>query len=91
MTAPNAAPRRVRHWAISVAAVILAMMAIQMSSLGFSPLLPAIRREFSASYSQMGLFTGMYGLIAIFISLPAGILAARFGEKRMLLSGLAVT
>ncbi len=33
----------------------------------------------------------MYGLIAIFISLPAGILAARFGEKRMLLAGLAVT
>ena len=75
-----------QHWIISVAAVILAMMAIQMSSLGFSPLLPAIRKELAASYSQMGLFTGMYGLIAIFISLPAGILAARFGEKRMLLS-----
>ena len=83
------APRQ--HWIVSVAAVILAMMAIQMSSLGFSPLLPAIRRELAASYSQMGLFTGMYGLIAVFISLPAGILAARFGEKRMLLSGLAVT
>lgn len=80
-----------QHWAISVTAVILAMMAIQMSSLGFSPLLPAIRKDLAASYSQMGLFTGMYGLIAIFISLPAGILAARFGEKRMLLSGLAVT
>jgi len=76
---------------MSIAAVILAMMAIQMSSLGFSPLLPAIRKDFAASYSEMGLFTGMYGLIAIFISLPAGILAARFGEKRMLLTGLAVT
>ena len=80
-----------QHWTISVAAVIVAMMAIQMSSLGFSPLLPAIRRELAASYSQMGLFTGMYGLTAIFISLPAGMMAARFGEKRMLLSGLAVT
>lgn len=80
-----------QRWVISVSAVILAMMAIQMSSLGFSPLLPAIRQELSASYSQMGLFTGMYGLIAIFISLPAGLLAARFGEKRMLLSGLAVS
>jgi predicted MFS family arabinose efflux permease len=80
-----------QHWVISIAAVILAMMAIQMSSLGFSPLLPAIRKELAASYSQMGLFTGMYGLIAIFISLPAGIMATRFGEKRMLLSGLAVT
>jgi predicted MFS family arabinose efflux permease len=83
--------KRTQHWAVSVAAVILAMMAIQMSSLGFSPLLPAIRKELAASYSQMGLFTGMYGIIAIFISLPAGILAARFGEKRMLLAGLAVT
>lgn len=91
MTAQNHIPARGRHWAISVAAVILAMMAIQMSSLGFSPLLPAITKDLAASYSQMGLFTGMYGLIAIFISLPAGILAARFGEKRMLLSGLAVT
>ena len=80
-----------RHWTVSVAAVIIAMMAIQMSSLGFSPLLPAIRKDLAASYSQMGLFTGMYGLIAIFISLPAGMMAARFGEKRMLLSGLGVT
>ncbi len=87
----NEKPRRTQHWAISIAAVILAMMAIQMSSLGFSPLLPAIRKDLAASYSQMGLFTGMYGLIAILISLPAGILAARFGEKRMLLGGLAVT
>jgi predicted MFS family arabinose efflux permease len=91
MTVSRAPLRRTRHWAISVTAVILAMMAIQMSSLGFSPLLPAIRKDLAASYSQMGLFTGMYGLIAIIISLPAGILAARFGEKRMLLSGLAVT
>ena len=91
MTTQNGTSRRTQHWVISVTAVILAMMAIQMSSLGFSPLLPAIRKELAASYSQMGLFTGMYGLIAIFISLPAGILAARFGEKRMLLSGLAVT
>jgi len=91
MTTRNETSRKTQHWVISVAAVILAMMAIQMSSLGFSPLLPAIRKELNASYSQMGLFTGMYGLIAIVISLPAGILAARFGEKRMLLSGLAVT
>jgi predicted MFS family arabinose efflux permease len=82
---------RAQHWAISVAAVIAAMIAIQMSSLGFSPLLPAIRKELGASYSQMGFFTGLYGLMAIFISLPAGMLAARLGEKRMLLAGLTVT
>jgi len=74
-----------------VAAVIVAMMAIQMASLGFSPLLPAMQKDLGASYSQMGLFTGMYGIIALLVSLPAGVLAARIGEKRALLIGLAVT
>jgi predicted MFS family arabinose efflux permease len=80
-----------RHWIISVGAVIVAMMAIQMASLGFSPLLPEIQQDLGASYSQIGLFTGMYGIIALLVSLPAGVFAARIGEKRALLIGLAVT
>lgn len=74
-----------------MAAVIVAMIAIQMASLGFSPLLPAMQHDLAASYSQMGLFTGMYGIIALLVSLPAGVFAARIGEKRALLIGLAVT
>lgn len=76
---------------LSAAAVIVAMMAIQMASLGFSPLLPAMQHDLAASYSQMGLFTGMYGIIALLVSLPAGVFAVRIGEKRALLIGLAVT
>lgn len=83
--------RRGQHWAVSVSAVILAMMSIQMASLGFSPLQPAMQKDLAASYSQMGLFTGLYGIIAMIVSLPAGILAARIGEKRSLLAGLAIT
>ena len=79
-----------QSWMVSAAAVIMAMMAIQTSSLGFAPLLPAMQHDFHASYSQMGLFTGMYGIIALLLSLPAGVLAARIGEKRSLLAGLAV-
>src|SRR5579885_239777 len=82
---------KTQHWVISAGAVILAMMSIQMASLGFSPLQPAMQKDLAASYSQMGLFTGMYGLIALVMSLPAGIIAARIGEKRALLMGLAVT
>ncbi len=64
------------------------MMAIQMSSLGFSPLLPAIQKDFGLSYSQVGLFTGLYGLVAMAVSVPAGILAKRVGEKLALTAGL---
>ena len=77
-----------RSWVPSFAATIVAMMAIQMSSLGFSPLLPAIQKDFGLSYSQIGLFTGLYGLVAMAVSVPAGILAKRVGEKRALTGGL---
>jgi predicted MFS family arabinose efflux permease len=72
----------------SFAAVIIAMMAIQMSSLGFSPLLPAIQKDFGLNYSKIGLFTGLYGLVAMVVSVPAGMLAKRVGEKRALTGGL---
>jgi predicted MFS family arabinose efflux permease len=72
----------------SFAAVIIAMMAIQMSSLGFSPLLPAIQKDFGLNFSQIGLFTGLYGLVAMVVSVPAGMLAKRVGEKRALTGGL---
>jgi predicted MFS family arabinose efflux permease len=67
---------------------LIAMFALQLSNLGFSPLLPAIQREFGMSYKQLGLFTGMYGLLALALSVPAGICAKRFGEKRVLGAGL---
>jgi predicted MFS family arabinose efflux permease len=79
---------RPNSWVPSFAATIVAMMAIQMSSLGFSPLLPAIQKDFGLSYSQIGLFTGLYGLVAMVVSVPAGILAKRVGEKRALTGGL---
>src|SRR5580704_12638496 len=81
---PDQSPR----WGVSFAATIAAMMAIQMSSLGFSPLLPAIQKEFGISYSQIGLFTGLYGLVAMAVSVPAGLLAKRVGEKPALTGGL---
>jgi len=66
------------------------MMTLQMSSLGFSPLLPDIQRDFEISYSQVGLFSGVYGLAAIAFSIPGGMLAKRFGEKNVLSVGLLV-
>jgi predicted MFS family arabinose efflux permease len=77
-------------WVIPFIATIFGMMTLQMSSLGFSPLLPAIQKEFGMNYSQIGLFTGMYGLLAIALSIPAGLLAKRFGERLVLSGGLLI-
>src|ERR1700733_3053800 len=77
-----------RQWLAPYAATLFAMLALQMSNLGFSPLLPAIRDAFHMSFAQMGLFAGMYGLLSIVWSVPAGLLAKRFGEKVVLAAGL---
>ena len=65
----------------SFTAVVFAMMTMQMSSLVFSPLLPSMKEEFRISYTQLGLFTGIYGLVAIILSIPAGLLAHKYGKK----------
>lgn len=84
---PAAKPGR---WAVPLLSTLFAMLTLQMSSLGFSPLLPAIQKDFGASYSQIGLFTGLYGIVALALSYPAGLLAKRFGEKVVLSAGLGI-
>jgi len=76
------------QWVVPFAATVLAMLALQMSNLGFAPLLPAIQKDFHLSFSQIGFFTGMYGILGIIFSLPAGLLAKRLGEKRVLIGGM---
>jgi len=82
--------RNVRSWLIPFIAVIFGMLVLQMASLGFSPLLPAIQRDFQASYTKIGFFTGVYGLVAILLSVPAGLLARKYGEKAVLSTGLLI-
>ncbi|MES2257646.1 MAG: MFS transporter [Pseudomonadota bacterium] len=85
---PGLAPHK--KWLIYYLATVAAMMSMQMSSLGFAPLLPAIQKDFAMSFSQMGTFTGVYGLVALVVSIPAGVLAKQYGEKKILAIGLAI-
>jgi len=75
-------------WVLPFAVTLAAMFALQLSNLGFAPLLPSIQDEFGMSYTQLGLFTGMYGLLAMVLSVPAGLAAKRVGERRILAAGL---
>ncbi len=77
-----------RSWIVPFVATLFGMLTLQMSNLGFSPLLPAIQEEFSISHAQFGFFTGMYGLLALVLSVPAGLAAKRYGEKRVLVLAL---
>ncbi|HEX5049342.1 MAG TPA: MFS transporter, partial [Gammaproteobacteria bacterium] len=85
----TAAAQTVRaSWLLPFGVTLVAMFTLQLSNLGFSPLLPSIQKDVSMSYTQLGLFTGLYGLLAMLLSVPAGISARRFGERRVLALGL---
>jgi predicted MFS family arabinose efflux permease len=75
-------------WVLPFAVTLVAMFTLQLSNLGFPPLLPSIQQEFGMSYTQLGTFTGIYGLLAMLLSVPAGVSARHFGEKRVLGLGL---
>jgi predicted MFS family arabinose efflux permease len=77
-------------WVVPFVATLFGMMALQMSSLGFAPLMALIQQAFKMSYSQMGLFTGIYGLLALALSVPAGLTAKHFGEKQVMVAGVVV-
>jgi MFS family permease len=79
-----------RGWLFPFLATILAMMALQMSNLGSSPLLKEAQKEFKMSASLYGTFTGMYGISALLLSIPGGMLAKRFGERRVLAGSLLI-
>ena len=84
----TALPAAPAGWLLPFGATLIAMFALQLSNLGFSPLLPSIQQEFGMSYTQLGTFTGMYGLLAMILSVPAGVSARYFGERRVLALGL---
>jgi len=75
-------------WLLPFGVTLLAMFSLQLSNLGFSPLLPSIQQDLGMTFTQLGLFTGIYGLLAMLLSVPAGVSARRFGEKGVLAAGL---
>jgi len=75
-------------WLLPFGVTLLAMFSLQLSNLGFSPLLPSIQQDLGMNFTQLGFFTGLYGLLAMLLSVPAGISARRFGERRILAAGL---
>src|SRR5512143_548690 len=75
-------------WLLPFGVTLIAMFSLQLSNLGFSPLLPSIQADVGMTFTQLGFFTGLYGLLAMLLSVPAGLSAKRFGEKRVLASGL---
>lgn len=55
------------------------------------PLLPLYARAGGASTAQVGLLMGAFTVVAAFSAIPGGLLADRFGRRRLIVVGLAIS
>lgn len=75
------------HWAA------LTVLTAARTSLGFqfqslASVSPVVVADLSLSYADLGALIGLYFLPGVVIAFPGGVLGQRFGEKRVVASGL---
>ena len=65
--------------------------AISMMGQGvISPVLPRFARDLGIGATAVGMVVGAFGLSRLFVNIPAGVAAQRFGRTALMSSGLAV-
>ena len=75
------------RWSVLVQ-MWLCMLASVAAFQGIPPVLSLILREFHLSYHQGGMLMSIFALPAIILSLPAGLLADRYGTKSVAAAAL---
>jgi MFS family permease len=77
------------RWLIlSVLFLARATIAFQFQSV--AAISPSLISDLKLDYAQFGLLVGVYMLPGVVVSVPGGMLGARFGDKTIALSGLAL-
>jgi MFS family permease len=75
--------------------VALAIVFVTRTSMGFqfqavASVAPLMVGDLGLSYAQLGTLVGIYMLPGAFFALPGGIIGQRFGERRVVVAGLAL-
>jgi predicted MFS family arabinose efflux permease len=78
-----------RPWII-LAALALARIAFGYQFQTVATLATDLVQRFGLSYAQLGSLIGCYMLLGVFVALPLGLLARRFGDRSVLGTGLAL-
>lgn len=87
MTPRDGAVRSSSRWSVLVQ-MWLCMLASVAAFQGIPPVLSLILKEFHLSYYQGGMLVSIFTLPAIILSLPAGLLADRYGTKAVAAAAL---
>ena len=76
-------------WAL-LAVLTFARVAYGMQFQSVGAVGPAMVAELGLDYASLGTLVGAYSVLGLALSLPAGWLVARFGDRRVVLAGLGL-
>lgn len=77
------------RWRV-LALLFLVRMTMPFQFQAVGALSPAFQEAFAVSIADVGLLIGIYFTPGIFLAVPGGALGQRFGDKRMVMLGLAL-
>lgn len=74
---------------LNIRSVLLVVFAVSLTTGVFSPLMPAIQREFNLSATMLTLILAVFGITRLLIDVPAGRLVGAYGAPLLLSIGTA--
>jgi MFS family permease len=77
-----------RWWVLALLFLVRMTMAIQFQAVG--ALSPAFQEAFSVGIADIGILIGLYFTPGLILAAPGGALGRRFGDKPVVLAGLAL-
>ena len=80
---------RARSWVKIASILIIVNCLATIPSMAYVPLIPAIKKTIAMSGTQLGLFSGLAGILGILCAVPAGMAIKGFGARKVFLSGAA--
>lgn len=75
-----------KPWIKTASILIIVNCLALIPSMAYVPLIPAIKKTITMTGTQLGLFSGLAGVLAIICAVPAGMAIKRFGARKVFLS-----
>jgi MFS family permease len=82
-------PGMANRW-LALALVFVARMSMGVQFQAVASVAPLVVADLGVSYAQIGWLIGIYMLPGMFFALPGGVIGQRFGERRLVVVGLAL-
>ena len=79
-----------RAWILPFSLLLFVISVDSIDANSFGPVMAQIKSAWNMSNTNVGIYTGMYGLISIFVAVPIGEAVRRWGVKRAIMSAVTI-